>query len=226
MEGALGSISKTTNKAPRQAIEIVPSASEKSFAKSSRLNELACIEKFYDAVLCLEELFRKKIPEKEDEIALHEEKIANAKTELWKLLTSANDSFEKGPHPLIRALSFKKGIHVICRALGLVEQKQCLGFFSLLFTRLESLEVCNISLGTKSPAVDYFLETLFPILGEVVSESPLSVICAMVQIILERHNLLWVANSRVGLEMLTLFLSKAELLKSSDTTQETELAAW
>ena len=155
-----------------------------------------------------------------------EEKIKNAKIELWNVLTSAKQSYEKEPHPLIRCLSFKKGIHIICRALGLVEQKQCLGFFSVMFTRLECLEVCNITLGEKNKAVNFFLETLFPIFSEVISESNFGVIIAMMQIILERHNLLWVANSRVGLEMLTLFLSQAEILKSGGSVNETELAAW
>ena len=142
------------------------------------------------------------------------------------MLTIANEEFDKKPNPLITSLRFKKGLNIICRALALVEQKQCLGFFSLLLNRLECLEVCNISLGEKNQTVDYFLETLYPILSEVVSESSLSVISALVQIILERHNLLWVAKSRIGLELLTLFLSKAELLKSAENVNEKELQAW
>jgi DNA topoisomerase 2-associated protein PAT1 len=91
---------------------------------------------------------------------------------------------------------------------------------------MECLEVCNLSLGEKSDSVDHFLETLLPILSEIVSESPLSVVSSLVQIILERHNLIWVAKSRIGLEILTLFLSKAELLKSADNVDEKELQAW
>ena len=85
LEGALGSISRTTNKAPRQAISIVASNSDQSFTQSSRLTELAYIEKFYDVVLRLEELFRKKIPEKQEEIDIQYFSINTAKKRLTKL---------------------------------------------------------------------------------------------------------------------------------------------
>ncbi len=77
---------------------------------------------------------------------------------------------------------------------------------------------------------------ILPTLTNIVNEANMQVIAALMRIILERHNLFWFAKSRVGLVILTMFLSRAEMLKQGESTPtateaetplpEQELALW
>ncbi len=60
----------------------------------------------------------------------------------------------------------------------------------------------------------------------------MSILIALMRIILERHNLVWLAKSRVGLVFLTMLLSRAEIVKQSASIEdevsvsESELVMW
>lgn len=67
---------------------------------------------------------------------------------------------------------------------------------------------------------------MIPPFVDYVSECSLDVVNSLMKTILERHNMVWVATSKVGLAFLTAFLSRAELLKQGQGVEETDLTLW
>ena len=58
------------------------------------------------------------------------------------------------PHPLVCSLNHLKGLQAANRGLNILDTKQNLGFFSIMFKRLECLNVCNYTLGEESEKVE------------------------------------------------------------------------
>jgi hypothetical protein len=83
-----------------------------------------------------------------------------------------------------------------------------------VFARAESLDVCNMPAGTSNESVDTFMSSVVPALVGFVSEAPLGAVNACMRVLLERHNMVWLAKSKAGLAFLTMLLSRAELLKN------------
>jgi DNA topoisomerase 2-associated protein PAT1 len=63
--------------------------------------------------------------------------------------------------------------------------------------------------------VDLFLQTVMPPLFAHISESPLNIIIGLLGLILQRTNMHVVVRSKVGMDLLTILISRAELLKQS-----------
>ncbi|KAJ3032804.1 hypothetical protein HK097_005069, partial [Rhizophlyctis rosea] len=131
------------------------------------------------------------------------------------------------PHPIAYFLSYAKGKRVIPRVLRFLSPDMFLGFLTTLLARLEGLDVCNITIGRSSEAVDLFLTHIVPPIVGFISEMPLHVVNNCMRVILERHNLVWLGKSKVGLAFLTMFLSRAEILKQGGQgVGEAELGMW
>jgi DNA topoisomerase 2-associated protein PAT1 len=137
------------------------------------------------------------------------------------------------PHPLVAGLNYPKGLKAAHRALSLLDIQPSLGFFSLLFKRIECLDITNTQLGKEREKVESFMTNIFPSLTNILSESTIPILNALMQIILERHELKWLIKSRVGLVVLTMMLSRAELLKQQNTStpdqtpiSEDDLSMW
>lgn len=63
--------------------------------------------------------------------------------------------------------------------------------------------------------VDLFSHSVMPPLFGHISESPLNIIIGLLGLILDRTNLHIVARSKIGMSLLTILISRAELLKQS-----------
>jgi DNA topoisomerase 2-associated protein PAT1 len=59
---------------------------------------------------------------------------------------------------------------------------------------------------------------ILPVFTSIVTEADMSVLVVLMRIVLERHNLVWLAQCRVGLVLLTMILSRAELVKQSSSS--------
>jgi hypothetical protein len=151
--------------------------------------------------------------------------LDQVKKELWRLITDSNAPIDS-PEPLVCALNYRKGLHIIGRVLDILDTAQNLGYFSILFKRLECSDVCNIILGKKTNQVEEFMNNILPALTAVFGESSFRTVCSLIQIILERHNLIWLAGSRVGLVIMTMILSRAEILKQGSNGLKEENNAW
>ncbi|KAJ3036101.1 hypothetical protein HDV00_003077 [Rhizophlyctis rosea] len=222
LEGALGKLSLSSVRNPKQAIQVGGNAVAETqeakehvvpqFARLSHKKILQQIEDVYAGVLELEALKRKG-PEGEEEVESWQAEVERLRHKLWEDLGVAQNVPLNMPHPVAYFLSYAKGKRVIPRALRFLTPDQVLAFLSTLLARLEGLDVCNITTGTRSEAVDLFLTHIIPPIVGFISEVPLHVVNNCMRILLERHNLVWLAKTKVGLAFLTMFLSRAEILK-------------
>lgn len=69
------------------------------------------------------------------------------------------------------------------------------------------------------------MSMVLPYLIGFISNVSLKVMITYLRVLLERHALLWLTNSKVGLAILTMILSRAEILRQSSAT-ETEISQW
>jgi DNA topoisomerase 2-associated protein PAT1 len=94
---------------------------------------------------------------------------------------------------------------------------------TMIVVHLDQLPVVSHAVATPddplTPAmreeVDLFLQTVMPPLFAHISESPLNIIIGLLGLILDRTNMHVVARSKVGMDLLTILISRAELLKQS-----------
>eukprot|EP00842_Homolaphlyctis_polyrhiza_P000742 jgi/Hompol1/1669/HPOL_002323-RA len=236
--GALGKISSSTARKPKKAIQVVagsPSTDNKMAASSgaalSPLTVLKAIETIYSAVLTLEHL--KRIEDHDAPLQTIEEwniKFQEGRMELWSALRISEAMLFSTENLFVCTLNYNKGARVLSRVFRFLDSDQILGVVSTLLVRFECVAVSNVETGANTQEIDAFIGHVVPLLVNVVSESPLMVIISLARIILERHNMVWFAKSRVGLAILTMLLSRAEILKqgaggASIPTDE-ELAMW
>ncbi len=124
------------------------------------------------------------------------------------------------------SLNFKKGVNAISRALRLLDSTLNLAVYSVIFKRLECIEIFNSPLGTDSDKIEKFMELIIPPFNAILLESTMSIVSSLSQILCERHNLIWLAKSKAGLVILTMLLSRAETLKQSTDLGEQDLSMW
>lgn len=188
---------------------------------------LKSIENVYTAVLALEELRRNQPPlprpyADHERVAVerwNEDYVELAKT-MWEELrvTEMSGCY---PHPFISVLSVAKGKKVIPRVIRHCLPEQIFNLITVLVSNFETLDVCKGAIwgpqGNVSPAmleeVELFMNTVVPPLLQFVAESPLRIVIGLFGLFIERNNIVWVARSKVGLAFLTMFLSRAEILK-------------
>ncbi|KAI8619393.1 topoisomerase II-associated protein PAT1-domain-containing protein [Chytriomyces sp. MP71] len=223
LEGALGKISLTSVKNPRQLIQINQGAKDShtvpTFNRLTRRKILKSIERVYTCILNLEQLKRKPpVPGSDEEEAWTTETQQNV-TDLWEELSLAENIPFTQPHPFPYLLSYSKGKKAIPRLVPYLTPDQMFSALTTVFSRAESLDVCNMPAGTQDEAIDLFVSTVIPPLVSFVSEVPLQVVNAFMRILLERHNMVWLAKSKAGLAFLALLLSRAEILKQGGGAQ-------
>lgn len=94
---------------------------------------------------------------------------------------------------------------------------------TMIVVHLDQLPVVSHAVATQeeplSPTmrdeVELFLATVIPPLFAHISESPLNIIMGLLGLVLDRTNMHVVARSKVGMSLLTILISRAELLKQS-----------
>ncbi|KAJ3031563.1 UNVERIFIED_CONTAM: hypothetical protein HDU68_002661 [Siphonaria sp. JEL0065] len=217
MEGALGKISLTSVNNPRKLIQINQAAKQEhavpTFSRLTRRKILKSIEAVYTNILNIEQL-KRKVPEfgneEEEEWTLE---LQQNISEMWDELSLAENIPLKLPHPFPYFLSYSKGKRVFPRLVPYLTPDQMFSALTTLFSRAESLDVCNMPAGSQDEAIDLFVSTVIPPLVSFISEVPLQVVNAFMRILLERHNMVWLAKSKAGLAFLALLLSRAEILK-------------
>lgn len=118
-------------------------------------------------------------------------------------------------------------MNLLVRIFRFMVSEQVLALYSTLLSRLECLEVCATTLDVANPQVDLFMNIALPPFIEIISSAPLSTLNGFMRILLERHNIVWLAKNRVGLAILTGILSRAEIVKTvADDASEKEIALW
>ncbi|KAJ3323023.1 hypothetical protein HDV06_002469 [Boothiomyces sp. JEL0866] len=234
LEGALGKISTQSTRNPKKAFELATPIKSQTAKPMSQIKILRYIEKVYDRIYAVEDIQRKKVEDDEDLLLQHEQEVVNAKLDLFKEMITTEEVPLNVPHPLVAALNIKKGVKATLRAFGHLSNKQVLGYYSVLCKRFECLDASNIVLGKETKSVDLIMNEIIPSFANVIAEANLAALNTFMQIILERHNLIWLAKSKVGLVLLTMLLHRAENLKeaaispasASGAPNENDLGMW
>ena len=74
--------------------------------------------------------------------------------------------------------------------------------------------------------VELFSQAVLPSLFAYVNEAPLTTIIGLLGILLDSSNVHAVARSKVGLSILTMFLSRTELVKQGGDVDEEDWGQW
>ncbi|CAJ0823341.1 8163_t:CDS:10 [Entrophospora sp. SA101] len=144
-------------------------------------------------------------------------------------------------HPFISILSVRKGKKLIPRIIRYFASDQMISLLSVLVMNFESLDVCKGAIWgsqiygalTMLEDVELFMNTVVPPLLQYVAEAPIHIISRLFAFFLEKNQIIWVSRCKVGLAFLTMFLSRAEILKqgggknqSLPIPDEHELLQW
>jgi DNA topoisomerase 2-associated protein PAT1 len=130
-------------------------------------------------------------------------------------------------HPFIQFLGPSKGKKAIPRIFRHLDDQQRLTLLTLLAIHLDSLDAVrdtfpSLVSGTPLPAavrdeVELFCAAVMPPLFSYVNEAPLGIIIGLVGLILDRVSVPAVVRTKVGISMLTMLISRAELVKQVTT---------
>ncbi|KAK4696285.1 DNA topoisomerase 2-associated protein PAT1, partial [Lecanoromycetidae sp. Uapishka_2] len=138
-------------------------------------------------------------------------------------------------HPFIAFLSYPKGKKAVPRIFNHIDETQRLTILTMIILHLDILDVIRLAQPQMSGVqpssntreqVDLFLQTVMPSLFLYVTEAPLGMVIGMLGLVTERVNIKAVARTRVGLELLTMILSRAAIIKVTENTDDDTWDQW
>ncbi|KAL8732954.1 MAG: hypothetical protein Q9181_003760 [Wetmoreana brouardii] len=212
---------------------------------SDRKTILRNIEDVYATLMKMEDHERRMPPPVADEsnqvlVQQHVEwrdAMEALRGQLWNSLKVMEPIVPESPvlHPFIAFLSYAKGKKAIPRIFRHIDQEQRLIILTMIAVHLSVLDVIRLvqpqAAGVQPSAstreeVELFCQAVMPSLFGYINEAPLHIITGLLGVILERSNMQAVARSKVGLDILTTLISRAELLKQAEEANEEEWAEW
>ncbi|KAF2121556.1 topoisomerase II-associated protein PAT1 [Lophiotrema nucula] len=248
IEGSLGKIAFSNSKTPRPLLNIKrtetgdkPHKAHKS-SVADRKETLRNIEAVYLTLMHMEDHERNLPPpitegSSPEAIQQHMEwrsKIEAFHKRLWQdiKIMEPISPHSGSPHPFISILSHAKGKKAIPRIFRHIDEQERITVVTMIVVHLDNLSVVSHAVALPDEPlpiamreeVEVFLQTVMPPLFAHISESPLNIIIGLLGLILDRTNLQTVARSKIGMSLLTILISRAELLKQS--TPDIDAADW
>jgi len=253
IEGSLGKISFSNAKAPKPMLNIKrPDSSEgpkpkklhSDLSLSDRKSILTNVEGVYSALMAMEDMERTMPPPPEegdaDAIQEHMEwrqKLHSLNQKLWRSLKVMEPIVPNSttPHPFIAFLSYPKGKKAIPRIFRHIDQEQRVTILTMIVVHLDSLDVVRLaqpvpgeaqpSLGMRE-AIDLFSLAVMPCLLGYVNEAPFNIIIGLLGLVINQTHVQTVARTKVGLGILTMLLSRAEIVKEAGQASEHDWQQW
>ncbi|EER38388.1 topisomerase II [Histoplasma capsulatum H143] len=139
------------------------------------------------------------------------------------------------PHPFIAFLSYPKGKKAIPRIFRQIDQEQRVTILTMIIVHLDSLDVvqrAQLQSGESQPPlpvreeVDLFSHAVMPSLLGYVNEAPINIITGLLGLVIGQTHVQTVAKTRVGLGVLTMLLSRAELVKEAGGVEDEQWKPW
>ncbi|KAJ5587544.1 uncharacterized protein N7459_003309 [Penicillium hispanicum] len=253
IEGSLGKISFSNAKAPKPMLNIKrPDSSEgprpkkvqSDLSLSDRKSILTNIESVYSALMSMEDKERTMPPppEEGDTEAIQEhmewrQKVHTLNQKLWRALKVMEPIVPNSttPHPFIAFLSYPKGKKAIPRIFRHIDQEQRVTILTMIVVHLDSLDVVRLAqpvAGEAQPsvavreAIDLFSLAVMPSLLGYVNEAPFNIIIGLLGLVIAQTHVQTVARTRVGLGILTMLLSRAEIVKEAGQASERDWQQW
>ncbi|KAK5115647.1 hypothetical protein LTR85_009818 [Meristemomyces frigidus] len=254
MEGSLGKIAFSNSKTPRPLLNLKRADSEARMrqhpraATFDRKAALRDIEKMYSTLMRLEDHERKLPPPPNEDstpdiIEGHmrwRSQMSELNQQLWESLKVMEpiQPNPTSPHPFIQILSHGKGKKAIPRVFRHLDDQQRLTMLTLIVIHLDILDVIREAYppadNTPVPArvkeeVELFGAAVMPPLFSYVNEAPLNIIIGLLGLVMDRVHVQGIVRTKVGVSMLTMLISRAELVKQSataDPTQAEDVQQW
>ena len=136
-------------------------------------------------------------------------------------------------HPFIAFLSYPKGKKAIPRIFRHVSPEQRLTIMTIIMVHLNVLDVIILDQPneSRSPSlqrdeVELFSQTVMPSLFALINDAELTIVIGVLSLILARVDIAAISRTKVGLSILTMLLSRAEIIKQSDSSAEAEWQQW
>ena len=156
---------------------------------------------------------------------------------LWKDLKVMEPIIPNSPvlHPFIAFLSYPKGKKAMPRVFRHIDEEQRLTILTMIIVHLDVLDVIRLvqtqQNGTRPSAtareeVELFSQAVMPSLFGYVNEALLDIVIGLLGLILDRVNIQAIARTKVGLAILTMLISRAELVKQAEATNDQEWKQW
>ena len=255
IEGSLGKISFSNAKTPKPLLNIKKQEGADSRPTSSRkgLNAanpsdrkaiLRNIEAVYSTLMQLEDHERHMPPPPQegnaDAVEAHikwRQELTRLNNSLWQAL-KVLDPIVPGSlhtHPFIAFLTFSKGKKAIPRVFRLIDQEQKVTILTMIVVHLDQLDVVRngrTPAGASQPPaairedIDLFSQAVMPSLLGYVSEAPINIMSGLLGLLIDHTNVSNVVQTKIGLGMLTMFLSRAELVKEAGAVSEEDTQQW
>ncbi|USW57023.1 Putative mRNA decay factor PAT1 domain-containing protein [Septoria linicola] len=239
MEGSLGKIAFSNSKTPRPLLNIKRPDSadirkQHPLKPADRKSALRDIENLYSTLMRLEDHERDMPPPPNEEsppevIEGHmrwRSAMQELNEQLWsalRIMVEINPN-SSSPHPFIQLISHSKGKKAIPRTFRHLDDQQRLTMLTLVVIHLDILDVIRDAYppadNSPIPArvkeeVNLFTQAVIPPLFSYVNEAPLNIIIGLLGLVLERTQIQAIVRTKIGVSMLTMLISRAELLKQS-----------
>jgi DNA topoisomerase 2-associated protein PAT1 len=255
IEGSLGKISFSNAKTPKpllnlkraESAEPRPASSRKTqdvVSASDRKTVLKNIEVVYSDLMEMEDHERQMPPPPLegdlDAAQTHmewrqETQRLNAK--LWQDLKVLEPIVPGSAvtHPFIAFLSFSKGKKAIPRIFRQIDQEQRVTILTMIVVHLDQLDVirrAQIAPGESLPPpavreeIELFSHAVMPSLLSYVSEAPINIMIGLLGLIIDHTNILLISRTKIGLGILTILLSRAELVKEAGSVSNLDWQEW
>ncbi|KIV87805.1 hypothetical protein PV11_03326 [Exophiala sideris] len=251
IEGSLGKISFSNAKTPKPLLNIkrqeshdVRPSTGKKDGGSDRKTVLKNIEMVYTTLMRLEDNERQMPPPPTegdaDSIQTHLEwrqKTQELISNLWQDLKILEPIVPGSSvtHPFIAFLSFSKGKKAIPRVFHQIDQEQRVTILTMIIVHLDQLDVikdAQLALGESQPPlrvreeIELFSQAVMPCLMGYVSEAPVNIVIGLLGLMIDHTNVMHVTHTKIGLGMMTMLLTRAELVKESGGVSDQEWQQW
>jgi DNA topoisomerase 2-associated protein PAT1 len=217
-------------------------AQQAGVSGSDRKTVLTDIENVYNTLMQMEDHDRHLPPPVHDEVnpelvGQHmdwREKAQKFNQQLWRQLKVHEPIGATAVHPFIAFLSFNKGKKAIPRVFRHITHEQRTTILTMIVIHLDQLDVVRnaqllsgetlLTAGIREN-VELFSLAVMPSLFAYLSEADLDIVTGVLGLILN-INIDVIARTRIGVSMLTMILSRAELIKQAGSAKEQEWEQW
>ncbi|KAI0854348.1 topoisomerase II-associated protein PAT1 [Daldinia vernicosa] len=256
IEGSLGKISFSNAKTPKPLLNIKrtesstdtnrPGSGHRSHPTTGtdKKETLQNIEKVYLTLMKMEDLDRNMPPppsngnsdpdfERRAEIQLQ---LQQLNEQLWAELKVHEPIGATSVHPFIAFLSYPKGKKAIGRVFNHITLEQQTTILTIIVIHLDQLDVVrgaqvqtgepiNLNAATRE-SIELFIVAVMPSLLHLLGKSELHIVTGVLGLITQNLNVDLVARTRIGVSMLTMILSRAELAKQAGQATEQSWQQW
>lgn len=256
IEGSLGKISFSNAKTPKPLLNIKRTDSNDGHRPGTghraqnvtgvtdRKVTLRAIETVYNTLMKMEDHERSMPPPPNGEpsqelVELHAEwqRIAQGlNNQLWDALKVHEPLGASAVHPFMLFLSYPKGKKAIPRVFRQLSHEQRTTILTLIIVHLDQLDVVQgAQVQTGEPinltaamreSIDTFSMAVMPPLFNLLNDTELPIVTAVLGIITQRININVIARTRIGISMLTMILSRAEIIKENGLTNDQAWQQW